>query len=1134
MPTELAKAYVQILPSARGLTKELQSLLNDNMPEGNSSGEQFGGGFAAGLGKALAAAAKTTVAAVGAATAAVGAISKKALDSYKDYEQLTGGVQKLYGDAAGTIMKQASEAYKTVGMNANDYMETATSFSAALVSSLGGDVNKAAAQTDVAMRSISDNVNVFGSNFEDVENAFKGFAKGNYTMLDNLKIGYGGTKEEMARLLADAEQLSGVKYNLSSFSDIVTAIDVVQQHMGIAGTTAKESASTIEGSVNTMKAAWDNWLTGLADENADLAALTDNLVDSVITAAGNIVPRLQVILGRLGGAIQEQLPKLLPIAAGLIADLAPGMVRAGLTLVQSVAGVFVTMGPKLAKQGTAAAVNLINGLSSGAAAGIPKFLSQALPLVTKFTESLRKNAGKLVDAGLNLLQNIVKGIANSLPTLIAYVPTIVTNVAGVINDNAPKVLKAGVEMIKTLAKGIINALPALKANIPQIINAIVSVWSAFNWLSLGKSAINAIKNGVNALKSTVPAAVKDMGSKAVNLFKSINWANVGKAVINLLKGGISGLASAIPAVLRSIGSKGMSAFKAINWRSVGTFVVNGIKAGVSSAAGALFGTLKNLASRALNAAKSALKIQSPSKVFRDEVGKWIPAGMAEGIDMAGNLVELAVKKVSNTAVSESTKAVRALADKAVKSVATTVKKHGKVVKRSNADISKDILDAAQKRLDNYKVYHAVSLAEETAYWEKIKKATKKGTQAHTDAVAKYKEAKAAQKEAAASYNAQLIAMEEDYAKAVQDVQDTLAADTNALWDEYEKSVSDRAKSLYSALGGLFSAFKSETENTTQTLLSNLRSQVDGMNDWRASLSALANRGLDSALLDELRELGPAAAADVALMASMTDTELSEYQALWREKTALCTQQATEEMAGLKESVTAQVAQMRVNAAKELATLSANFAAGAADLARKAVKEVGKLPSQFKSIGIQTSKGMIAGIQSQESEITAAAKKVAKAAVTAAKKALGIKSPSRVFRDEVGKWIPEGMAAGIDLAGGAVTDAVDTLAADAVLAGANVADALEDSFSAPLQSRLSDALEADSGLLRAQSTEREGMENSVARGVRDAVMEALELSDAGDRSISVQLLLDGKVVSQAVVNNLRGQAAQGSYPLAGLV
>lgn len=319
MPANVGTAYVTIMPSTKGFAKELAG-------EGKAAGASSGSAFSGAFGKALGGLAKVGATAFAGIATSVGLIGKGALDAYADFEQLQGGVQKLFGDSWQDVMDNANNAYRTSGLSANKYMEQVTSFSSALVKSLGGDTKKAAQLSDVAMRNMADNVNVFGSNMEDVQNAFQGFAKQNYTMLDNLKLGYGGTKSEMQRLVKDAAALTATQEKLGievdanslSFDNIVSAIAVMQDEMKIAGTTGKEAMKTISGSVQMAKSAWENWLTGLGNEDADMGKLTDQLLESIGAVANNIGPRVTII----GERIADALPGVIQTAFEVIPGIA--------------------------------------------------------------------------------------------------------------------------------------------------------------------------------------------------------------------------------------------------------------------------------------------------------------------------------------------------------------------------------------------------------------------------------------------------------------------------------------------------------------------------------------------------------------------------------------------------------------------------------------------------------------------------------------------------------------------------------------------------------------------------------------------------------------------------------------------
>lgn len=512
---ELAKAYVQIVPSAEGIQGKITEALG---------GEPAAAGDAAGqsLGAQLVGTLKKVIAAAG-----IGKIISESINLGGALQQSLGGVETLFGAGGRTIeeyaqsvgksvedvrdkyeilmksqqtvMDNAAQAYRTVGLSANDYMEQTTSFAASLLSSVSQDTNAAAQLANMAMVDMADNSNKMGTSMQDIQNAYQGFAKQNYTMLDNLKLGYGGTQAEMQRLLKDAEKLSGVKYDLGNLADMYSAIHVIQKEMDITGTTAKEASTTLTGSFAAMKAAAENmlasWSTG-----ADLTAPLQGLVETAQTfLVGNLLPMIGNVLAGIPELVYTLVPEILQSGTQLVTSLAEGFVQ-----------------------------------------GIPEFFSNALPQLLQFTEELQANAGAFVDAGLNLITQLLNGLIEGLPDLIAYVPDIIINICGVINDNMPKILAAGVNLIISLGKGIINSWPQLKANWQKILQAIISVVSAINWLQLGKNILTGIANGM-----------KSMGTSLLNAFKNafshpLKWlADLPKkmfsAAKNILKSFTNGL-----------------------------------------------------------------------------------------------------------------------------------------------------------------------------------------------------------------------------------------------------------------------------------------------------------------------------------------------------------------------------------------------------------------------------------------------------------------------------------------------------------------------------------------------------------------------------------------------------------------
>ena len=388
MPGTIANAYVQILPSAEGMKSNLTKALGGEAEDaGKNLASKIGGGLKTGLGTAAKAAA-VGIAAAGTAAVALG---NQALQSYADYEQLIGGVETLFGDSAGKVIQDASQAFKTAGMSANDYMETSIQSAAALINSLGGDQAKAADLMGMSITDMSDNVNKMGTSMEAVQNAYRGFSRGNFTMLDNLALGFAGTKEGMQELLDAAEQISGVKYDINSYSDIVQAIHEVQTQMGITGTTAREAMTTISGSVNATKAAWQNLLTGIADENADFEALVNNFIDSAMIAAENILPRVQTIMDGLGRLITEASQRILPIIIDMIVQNLPQIIASGVQIV----------------------ISLITGIVQA----LPQLVAALPQIFSSILGAFRENWPALRDAGAELLRMVGQGIESALSWL---------------------------------------------------------------------------------------------------------------------------------------------------------------------------------------------------------------------------------------------------------------------------------------------------------------------------------------------------------------------------------------------------------------------------------------------------------------------------------------------------------------------------------------------------------------------------------------------------------------------------------------------------------------------------------------------------------------------------------------------
>lgn len=497
--------------------------LGEDMDVGKSKALSFGDVLKANLASEfIVSGIKAMASAIKEAASALVDLGKQSIMGFAEQEQLIGGVDTLFKESSAQVQQYANEAYKTAGLSANQYMETVTSFSASLLQSMGGDTQAAAEKANRAITDMSDNANKMGTDMTSIQDAYQGFAKQNYTMLDNLKLGYGGTKQEMERLLADAEKFSGIKYDISSYADIVDAIHVVQTEMGITGTTAKEAATTIQGSSAAMKSAWSNLLTGMSNENLNLDKLVQNVIDSVNTFADNLIPRLQIMLPRFAEGLNKLVTGLIPYVGPALELLLPSLVQG------------------------------IGSLVSGIVQALPAAVEAITAVIPMLVEQLTILLPQIVSAGVEIIAALASGIGENLPTLIpAVVDAIITITEGLLDHIDLLIIAAG-QLIVGLAKGLIEAIPRLIERLPEIISAIV--------------------NG-------------------------------------LLKG------------LAAIGEVGLE-------------LVKGLFNGISNAAKWLYEKVKGWASSVVGWIKDFFGIHSPSKVFADEVGKFIPPGITLGVEQA--------------------------------------------------------------------------------------------------------------------------------------------------------------------------------------------------------------------------------------------------------------------------------------------------------------------------------------------------------------------------------------------------------------------------------------------------------------------------------------------------------------------
>ena len=472
------------------------------------------------LGSIAGTALKGVTVAIGSAATALTGLGVASVNSYADLEQNVGGIETLFKGSADKVIKNAENAYKTAGMSANQYMETVTSFSASLLQSLGGDTEKAADSANMALIDMADNANKMGTSMESIQWAYQGFAKQNYTMLDNLKLGYGGTKEEMERLLADAQKLTGVKYDISNLNDVFNAIHVIQGELGITGTTAQEAATTITGSVSSMKAAFDNFLngsgtmdevvtTGLTSIQNIVSAvgeLLPNLMQSVTEATPQIIEGINQIFPQILNLIITNAPTLLSTIGQILISLTqslinymPQILQLAMQLIESFISGIVSMLPQIIETG----ITLITQLIAGIAQMLPELIPQAVNAIVTLVEGLLDNIDQIVDAGIQLILGLAEGLINAIPQLIEKIPTIIEKLLNAITNNLPKLVNMGIQLIVKLATGLVQAIPQLVGKIPQLISSVISALSKLPGMviDVGKNIVTGIWNGISGAAS---------------------------------------------------------------------------------------------------------------------------------------------------------------------------------------------------------------------------------------------------------------------------------------------------------------------------------------------------------------------------------------------------------------------------------------------------------------------------------------------------------------------------------------------------------------------------------------------------------------------------------------------------------
>ena len=598
---------------------------------------------------------------VTAAAAAAVSLGKAVVEAYSEYEQLVGGIDTLFEESSGKLQEYANNAYKTAGMSANDYMETVTSFSASLIQSLGGDTEKAVEYADMAITDMADNANKMGSDIATIQTAYQGFAKQNYTMLDNLKLGYGGTKTEMERLLADAQVISGIEYNIDSYADVVDAIHVIQESMGIAGATAAEAEHTIEGSMNSMKAAIDNLIVGFGNADADIEQLCNNVVDAFQDVLTNITPVIQNIISALPttlnaliATVGDLLPTLLDTVVDLFSQvlttlltLIPQLIPAVVEALMTIVNTLIENLPLLVDAAVQIVVSLVDGIGSA----LPELIPAAVQAIITIVQGLVDNLPMILDAALQLIMGLAEGLLTAIPMLIEALPSIILAIVDFIIGAIPQIIEAGIQLLTSLVSALPEIIVAIVEAIPQIIEGIITavLGSIPQIIQAGIDLLVALIEALPQIITTIVAAIPQIISGIVNAVIN-NIPQIVQAGISLLTSLIKNLPTIIATIVKAVPQiitgivnalgKGVS-----QMAQVGVNLVKGLWQGIQSLASWLWNKVSGWISSIWDGICDFFGIHSPS----DEmawIGEMLVEGLAGAINTSGKDAVAAAENMS--------------------------------------------------------------------------------------------------------------------------------------------------------------------------------------------------------------------------------------------------------------------------------------------------------------------------------------------------------------------------------------------------------------------------------------------------------------------------------------------------------
>ena len=767
----------------------------------------------------------------------------------------------------------------------------------------------------------------------------------------------------MQRLLSDAEELTGKKFDISNFGDITQAIHAIQTEMGITGTTAKEASSTIQGSVGQMKSAWENFLTGMADPSQDFDMLVGNLIDSVVTVGENLIPRIQGMLPQLVNGLTQLMNSLIPMIPPIIQQLLPALINGAITLLNGLIAMAPQMLPIIANLGMQLVMQLVTSILAmlpqildlglqligqlilGLAQAIPQVIDAIIECVFGLIDAIIENLPMLVEAGLELVIALAEGLVEAIPKIVEKIPILIENLLSKITQLLPKIIEAGIELFTSLVEQMPVIITSICNAIPKIIDAIVS-----NIESLVPLIIDA---GVKLFVALV---------KNLPLIIATSYVAVGKIVTSILgalmdalprfyKAGydlLVGILGKIGEACIWLGGKMKTVVNAMKeaitkkikeFTTIGKQIVEGVWQGIKGMKDTITKNVKNFFGGIVDSAKEKLGIHSPSKVFEKTVGENIALGVIKGMKNKYKKVKLSAKQMASL-----------------------------------------IYESAKEKFDYYTKYNDMSLANEVAYWKKIVSQTKKGTQGYKDVMLEYKNAKS-------ELNEQVLKLDEEYASNVAKVKDDLISNIQKVTDEYNKAVESRRNSILNSMD-IFKEFTSTTENTSESLITNLEGQVNALSEWDSILDSLENKGLSESLLADLQNMGVNQLADLRLLNEMTEEQLAQFESLYLQKNVLANERAVQELRGMREQTETEIQELIKNANIELNQLEKDYVNG--------LKELGvKSADKSKQIGKDIVNGLKDGIKSQQAELQAYLTSFFNNIMSTAKNALNVSTPQVV-------------------------------------------------------------------------------------------------------------------------------------------